>query len=87
MERFTVSKFSVISGLISDDGMFPTTAAAVALRGVRHEIREKNAEVHFLAGDKVRFIGWNNRLLKVPKKCLNSLDELAKWIHERIEKA
>ena len=73
--------------MISDDGMFPTTAAAVALRDVIHECREKSAEVHFLPGDKVRFIRWNNRLAKVPKKCLNSLDELAKWIHERIGKA
>ena len=87
MERFTISKFSIISKMISNDGMFPTTDAAIALRGVRNECREKFAEVHFLAGDKVRFIRWNNRTMKVPKKCLNSLEELANWIHERIEKA
>lgn len=87
MERFTISKFSVISSMISNDGMFPTTEASIALRGVRYECREKDAEVHFLPGDKVRFIRWNNRIHKVPKKCMNSLDELAKWIHERIEKA
>lgn len=87
MERFTVSKFSVVSPMISNDGFFPTTAAAIALRGVRNECREKFAEVHFLEGDKVQFIRWNCRTIKVPKKCLKSLDELARWIHERIEKA
>ena len=87
MERFTVSNLSVVSKMISDDGIFPTAAASVALRGVRNECKEKFAEVHFLAGDKVRFIRWNNRIMKVPKKCLRSLDELVKWIHERIEKA
>lgn len=87
MERFTVSKFSVVAPMFSDDGIFPTSNGLRISLDVKKECNEKNAEVHFLAGDKVRFIRWNNRTLKVPQKCLKSLDELAKWIHERIEKA
>lgn len=87
MERFTISKFSVIANMISDDGIFPTTAASIALRDVRRECREKSVEVHFLPNEKVRIIGQFCRTIKVPKKCLESLSVLSEWIHERIEKA
>lgn len=87
MEKFTISKFSVIAPMISDDGIFVNDFAASGLRDIRRKCKEQNVEIHFLPDDKVRIIGYNNRLMKVPAKCVKSSENLVQWLDERISKA
>ena len=87
METFTISKFSVIAPMISDDGIFVNDFAAFGLRDIRRKCKEQNVEIHFLPDDKVRIIGRENRLVKVPAKCVKSSAILLLWLNERISKA
>lgn len=84
MERFTISKFSVIGSILSDDGICVKDSVSAKLREIKNLCKENFVDIHFLSGEKVQIIGKYCRTTKVPKKCQNSSDVLCDWLKERI---
>ena len=83
MENFTISRFSVISPMLSSDGICVDEKFAKDLRDIRKKASENCVEIHFF-DDYVRIIGENNRKMKVPAKCLKQPDNLIAWLNERV---
>ena len=84
MEVFVVFKNSVVSGLLSDNGLTCNDQTIRVINDIKAECKRYGVYVTYWNDNTVTFMNCYKNTVKVPAKVLKSLDNFKAWNIDRI---